>query len=207
METYKLGVKRLRSLGIEVSKLRNNLREAALQHDKGVAFVQGQDIHDVSRLAQRIRRGDYNDGALKKQLLRPDFSDMTAVGSRRYSRKRKPLSTEDKIDITHRVLVQFEKQADVAKQYRVSSQVVSSLVSRAKSDKSYLRELLNKHDEVDNARTSIEKTVVSLNESKAIIDSAKSIVDKVGGLAEAPVSEKLVRSVMKEELGMRYRKI
>ena len=93
METYKLGQKRLKSLGIEVSKLRDKLREAALQHDKGVAFVQGQDIHDVSRLAQRIRRGDYNDGALKKQLLRPDFSDKTAVGSRRYSRKRKPLST------------------------------------------------------------------------------------------------------------------
>ena len=109
MVTYKLGEKRLKSLGIEVSKLRDKLREAALQHDKGVAFVQGQDIHDVSRLAQRIRRGDYNDGALKKQLLRPDFKDNTAVGSRRYSRKRKPLSTQDKIDITHRVLVQFEK--------------------------------------------------------------------------------------------------
>ena len=67
--------------------------------------------------------------------------------------------------------------------------------------------MLNKHDEVDNARKSIEKTVVSLNESRAIIDSAKSIVDKVGGLAEAPISEKFVRSVIKEELGMRYRKI
>ena len=48
---------------------------------------------------------------------------------------------------------------------------------------------------------------MSLNESKTIIDSAKSIVDKLDGLAEAPVTEKLVRSVMKEELGMRYRRI
>ena len=67
--------------------------------------------------------------------------------------------------------------------------------------------MLNKHDKVDNTRKSIENTVVSLNESNSIIDSAKSIVDKVDGLAEAPVSEQLVRSVLKEELGMRYRKI
>jgi len=56
MEQYKLGEKRLKSLGIEVSKLREKLRELALHHDKGVAFVEGKDIHDVSRLAMRIRR-------------------------------------------------------------------------------------------------------------------------------------------------------
>ena len=44
-----------------------------MQCDKSYAFEQSKDINEVSTLAKRIRRGEYNDGALKKQLLRPDF--------------------------------------------------------------------------------------------------------------------------------------
>jgi hypothetical protein len=58
-EHYSLGEKRLKSMGIEVSKLREKLREQALSLDKSEALDQGQDVHEVSRLAQRIRRGDY----------------------------------------------------------------------------------------------------------------------------------------------------
>ena len=56
-----------------MSKAREKLREAAMQCDKSYAFEQSKDINEVSTLAKRIRRGEYNDGALKKQLLRPDF--------------------------------------------------------------------------------------------------------------------------------------
>ena len=125
MENYRLGEKRLRTLGIEVSKARERLREAALQCDKSYAFEQGKDIHDVSSLAKRMRRGEYRDGASKKQLLKPDFNESVAIGERRFSRKRKPLSISDKISIVHKMMVQFEKQADVAKEYRVSQQVVA----------------------------------------------------------------------------------
>ena len=48
-----------------------------------------------------------------------------AIGERRVSRKRKPLSINDRISIVHKMMVQFEKQADVAKEYRVSQQVVA----------------------------------------------------------------------------------
>ena len=38
MDLYRLGEKRLKTLGIEVSKLREKLREAAMKRDKDVAF-------------------------------------------------------------------------------------------------------------------------------------------------------------------------
>ena len=66
LEHYKLGERRLKTLGIEVSKLREKLREQALSLDRGEAADQGQAVHEVSRLAQRIRRGDYKDGAAKR---------------------------------------------------------------------------------------------------------------------------------------------
>ena len=96
-------------MGVEVSKARERLRDAALQCDKSYAFLQGKDIHDVSSLAKRMRRGEYRDGATKKQLLKPDFDERVAIGERRLSRKRKPLSINDKIDIVHKMMIQFEK--------------------------------------------------------------------------------------------------
>jgi hypothetical protein len=119
-EHYSLGEKRLKSLGVEVSKLREKLREHALSLDKSEALDHGQDVHEVSRLAQRIRRGEYKDGSAKKSLLTPDFSEPVPVGQRKRSRKRGPLSIGSKIDIVYRVLIDFEKQAEVAREYRVS---------------------------------------------------------------------------------------
>jgi len=106
---YTLGEKRLKSLGIEVSKLREKLREQALSLDKSDALDQGKDVHEVSRLAHRMRRGDYLDGAVNKQLLKPDFSEPVPTGKRKRSRKRGVLSTGNKIDIVHRVLILYEK--------------------------------------------------------------------------------------------------
>jgi hypothetical protein len=92
----------------------------------------------VSRLAQRIRRGEYNDGAAKKELLRPDFSEPVPIGQRKRSRKRGPLSIGSKIDIVYRILINFEKQAEVAREFRVSSQVVAQLMMKAKKNKQFL---------------------------------------------------------------------
>ena len=66
LEQYRLGEKRLKTLGEEISKHRQRMRELALSHDKNFASDQEKDLHEVSCLARRIRRGDYNDGAQRK---------------------------------------------------------------------------------------------------------------------------------------------
>jgi hypothetical protein len=95
----------------------------------------------------------------------------------------------------------------VAKEYRVSPQVVASLVHKAKRNKQFLKELLDARGLHDRQLETIKTTVAALNQSRSIISSAKEVVTQVNVHAEAPVSEKQVRSVMKEELGMSYRKI
>ena len=155
LEQYKLGERRLKTLGIEVSKLREKLREQALAHDKSEARDHGKDIHEVSRLAQRIRRGDYRDGVTQRELLRPDFVEHVPSGRRKRSRKRGVLTTADKIDITHRVVIKFEKQAEVAKEYRVTSQVVAAIIHKAKKNKNFLKELLESADMKERQRQTI----------------------------------------------------
>jgi hypothetical protein len=53
-------------------------------------------------------------------MLKPDFPEPIAIGRRKRSRKRGPLSIGSKIDIVYRMLINFEKQAEVAREYRVS---------------------------------------------------------------------------------------
>ena len=125
----------MKSLGVDISKFRTRLRQQALALDQGHATEEGKDLHDVSRLAKRMRRGDYNDGATRKALLRPDFSEPVPVGARKRARKRGVLSTHDKINISYRVLIGFEKQADVARELRVSPWVVATLIHKATKNK------------------------------------------------------------------------
>ena len=51
LESYRLGDKRLKTLGEEISKHRKRLREKALGYDKSQAMELDRDVHDVSALA------------------------------------------------------------------------------------------------------------------------------------------------------------
>ena len=69
LEDYRIGERRLRTLGEEISKHRKRLRDQAIAFDKDHAIQLDKDVHEVSSLAKRIRRGEYNDGAVRKQQL------------------------------------------------------------------------------------------------------------------------------------------
>jgi hypothetical protein len=101
LQHYRIGDKRLKTLGEEISKHRQRLREMALTHDKNFASDQEKDLHEVSSLARRIRRGDYNAGAVRKQQLKPDFAEPIPDASRRRMKKRAPLTISDKISIVN----------------------------------------------------------------------------------------------------------
>ena len=64
MVSYALGERRLRGLGIEVSKLREELRNSALLESRKEASDLQRDVHEVSRLARRMSRGEFREGAL-----------------------------------------------------------------------------------------------------------------------------------------------
>ena len=61
-------------------------------------------------------------------------------------KKRKPLSIDERISIVHKVLVVLDKQADVAKDFRVSASVVAALVRKIRANPSVFREILSKRN-------------------------------------------------------------
>ena len=54
LEAYGIGEKRLRNLGIEISKLRAEIRKAALHQAKAEANDQERDVMEISRLARKV---------------------------------------------------------------------------------------------------------------------------------------------------------
>ena len=58
-----------------------------------------------------------------------DIAEETPPGKRKRSRKRGPLTLDDKIGVLTRVFVDQEIQADVAREYRVSAVTINRLVA------------------------------------------------------------------------------
>ncbi len=207
LEGFALGEKRLRTLGIEVSKIREALRKEALHQAKAEGAEQQRDLHEISRLARRISRGEFREGAQEKQMIKPDFQETVAIRSRHRSKRRGPLTISERIDIAHRVLVGYEMHADLAREYRVSSGVIAQLIFKAKRHKGFLKELLMKRDEKQRRKEQIAGFVEGLNAERVVIDNAAQIVTDVGAQLGIETTEWEARSVMREELGMRFRKI
>ena len=92
-------------------------------------------------------------------MLKPDFAEPVSDGARRRMKKRRPLTTHDRVSIVHQVLVNHEKHADVAKAYRVSPQVVASLILRVRRKPEVLREIMASDAERDAERQHIKNVV------------------------------------------------
>ena len=140
-------------------------------------------------------------------MLAPDIDERVAVGRRQRSKRRGPVTLNEKIDIVHRVLIGFEKHADIARELRVAPSVVAMVIYKAKQKKEVLRELLNKREEAASRREAIKAVTEGLNARRVVIDNVQQVLKEVTQGPQIETTDKEVRSVMREELGMRYRKI
>ena len=103
------------------------------------------------------------------------YREPVPPGRRKISRKRGPLSVSDKIEIVYRVLVDHEPQQAVAKERRISLQVVNKLVCKVQRHKELLDELAAKRDEAESRRATIAGVVTEMNQLDTFVDSAQTV--------------------------------
>ena len=70
-----------------------------------------------------------------------------------------------------------------------------------------MKEIMSRRDSAEAQREHIKKHVEIKNDFGCIIDSAKAVANDINVHDNMAVRERDVRSVMREELGMRFRKI
>jgi hypothetical protein len=95
----------------------------------------------------------------------------------------------------------------VAKEHRVSPGVVAALMLKARRSPEFLKEMLERAESVESLRQNIMKSVKISLDFGRIIDSAKAVSESISTDDRKPVTDTIVRSVMKTDLDMKYNKI
>ena len=80
-------------------------------------------------------------------------------------------------------------------------------MQKARKNPEFMREMLERNASKANMRELVKKNVEVKNDFNIIIDSAKAIANEMNATNAEQVTENTVRSVMRDELDMRYRKI
>ena len=112
-----------------------------------------------------------------------------------------------RIQIIHEVLVQHRLQREVAAKHRVSIATVSSLCKKSQNNQSFLKELVADREAKAERRRQIGQTVLEMNQLNVFVDSARSVKKVLLEGLDMEASERQIRTIMREDLGMRYRKI
>ena len=122
-------------------------------------------------------------------------------------RKISDYGLEQRILMVEKVLLEKESHKDVVKEYGLKAVNISWLVSKIKKDKQYMTKLQDaKQDELQKRKIIAESAQIFIQESD-YLSSAAQLRDYILDTYQLKVTDRLVCSVLREELGSSYRKI
>ena len=139
IEAYTLSKVQLKHLAVRVSQLRVQIevraKEMMLAQDREVVdklrskdagrAEQEKSIFEVSKLAKKIRSREKFVSKMTGPIADVDYPEPVAAGLRCAVRKRKDLSPTEIAEIMHKLVVGHQLQADVAKEHRLKTILVS----------------------------------------------------------------------------------
>lgn len=105
------------------------------------------------------------------------------------------------------IFVRKERTVDVARHFRVTAAPITILVKRIREKPALLSELISRRDEKKAKREEIVTAVQRLVDRHEIIDSAASVAARLKEQDQIVARPELVRRVMHEDLGLRWRKV
>ena len=161
----------------------------------------------IRALSKKIRARGSSEGKISTTPPVSAFRRPTPIDMRKRSRTNKKVTLLEKITIIHQAVVLQYKHADIAKEHRISPQYVGYLAKKAEKSSRFIDELRSERDKKEDQRQQIAEKIVEMNKKDEFIDSAAH-VQKVLKLGDSgPPKTCLIRSVLKKDLGMRYKKV
>ena len=97
-------------------------------------------------------------------------------------------------------------QKEVAKYYRITPAVVSRIVKEYQEDPEKKSKLIKLEENIIKEEMLIKQTVCDLLQNQDHIFKAEQIVDRVAQDTGIQVTIDKVRKIMKDQMGMKYRK-
>ena len=100
-----------------------------------------EDQQEVSNLAKKLKHWDQITRYTEYPADPDEFKEASPALARKKGKHRPKISNRDILTIAYRVLVEYEKMADVAKEFRTSTARVSQIIKRVKQNKEVFAEM------------------------------------------------------------------
>ena len=81
------------------------------------------------------------------------------------------MSTEEKVEISYKVICEKLKQDDIAKEYRVTKACICNIIRKSRKNKNFAKELIVQKDEILEKRQFVANYVLGLSKQGCFIDS------------------------------------
>ena len=207
LDQFRLTAEMMQKLGNITTRLRADIKQRALEMINGLPGAQRSELDEICRLRVRKRMEDCDSqlAAQRSSMLRIG-REPTSTWKRR-KRKLRRLALEDKVEALHMVLVNKESQATVARHFRVTAPTISRLVRTALKNPRVLSELVSKRTEVQQQKAEIRGWLEEILRHNVFLDSVGSVTKTLNEVNAARAKPELVRQVMAQDMGMRFRKV
>ena len=117
------------------------------------------------------------------------------------------LSLMDKVSIVHSVMVDNESYDDAARKHKVSIRLINLLVQKVKKNPKLFDEMAAEMEHQQLMHDNIKEVTLGMIEQDAVIDKAEMVAINVKRDYDFKPSNKLVRQVFRQDLGMKYQKL
>jgi hypothetical protein len=136
-----------------------------------------------------------------------DHKEAPRLGPSRRTNGGRHLGVGEKIQIVHEVIVQHQLQKEVAAAHQVTAATVCILCKKANKNKEFLKDMMNLREEKGRRRQVIQEKVTEMNQLNVFVDSAAFVQKELLKDKELLATEQEITKVMREDLGMRYKKL
>ena len=172
LEAFALSEDQLQEFGVQATSLRDVIMKQAKDGDDKSLGAMDEVLAGVNKIGETVRQRGTTSGKSLDAIRTKEFMEPVPQGSRKKSRKGKPIRTNEKIEIIYKVVVEQEKQKDVAREHRVTPARISQLVSKARKHKGFMAEILSTKETRQDKRDSIRAIVEDLVAKHVFISSA-----------------------------------
>lgn len=207
LSKWALTQEKLRKMAKLVTKLRADIRKRAIN-------MAGQEGHDVNAsdtlVAKVIRlsnRGHYDSREKGRQLQFKQIGKEETPSTMRKRTRRRVLSLDEKVDIAWKVFIEKERLTDVARHFRMTVQAISGLTSSLRKKPTLLQELVNIRDSKVAERSKIAGLIQKMVDDHQVIDSVKEVIKIIDDQVSTQLKPPDVRKIMREDLGLRWKKV
>ena len=136
-----------------------------------------------------------------------DYQEPTPPGLRKRLKGRPKLSLEEKVDIAHQVFVGHELQGDVAKSFRISQSRVCQICRHVRRKQDALQVMRQDEEGKADRRAMIKRTIMQLIAHTDFLGSADQVRWYLFQLYHLKFSRHEVNRILKQDLGMRYKRL